>query len=1008
MKRKLLAGFLSVTLIFGMLTGLICPGNGNWIVYAEEILQPEDRVWDLTSDTTATRPTLEGNSGEFAGIWIDATSGKFSPRAADTQVNAGTMMTIPVEANSNGAVLTFTLSGGSATLAMGEQEYASASQVITMPIESSQTDTTAVVSFVTQAYLARIELNYAAPQEVYPGVPESAEATDVVYLFESADGLLDEDGNAPANDTIEGGRGTFHDIKIDASSGKFALQTANRRVQINAGTILYIPAAYDGAGAELLIAGTKDGSNPSSISVNGEAAETNARIALDMSDETAYPQYIAVVFNEQCYATEISLNYESDSDYPAPEVEAKDKVWNFASDGDVVRPNLQGSQGEYDGIQIDATTGKFSPREGDTQVNAGTTLYIPVAPDAEGASITIAANNYNNLTLTLNGAAIAVGEETALPSVSENTYVSLAFGAEGESGSCYLYNISVDYFSDNEVTVHTVTVGAGEGYDYEKIQDALDANESSASAPLVLRIAPGRYSEKITVDKPWVSFRPLDADGGEIVIEESYYSSNTFDENGQFVPQDEYDVGTDQSGTVILTANATGFSAEGITFQNSYNVEDNTAAGQQTPAAALGSVADKVYFVNCRFIGRQDTLYVHGTGARVKVENCYIEGTVDFVFGDADAYFVDCELHMAAFEGRDTGYFTAANTKKGDTGLVFDHCILTVDESYGEGSRVSLGRPWQTECYTETTITENGVVVVVCDPERKNPAYENTASSVTFIECTMDSAIQDARWNVWTRKDINGNTVDVTYHPDVHFAEINSKDESGTYLDPAAYEPTLGTMTVVEDASSVIAELLEAMNFGSGIGNWTPSLPQIPGEDPTPDNPFEDVSEEMFFYEAVLWAYENGIITGMDSTHFEPNMGCTRAEIIAILWRMAGSPEPETTEHPFVDLNEEMFYYKAVLWAYENGITNGTDPTHFSADRTVTRCQFVAMMYRAIGSPECTGEIPFVDVAPDQYYADAVRWAYANGITNGLTEEIFGPNFTCTRGEVVTLLYRAQ
>ena len=124
--------------------------------------------------------------------------------------------------------------------------------------------------------------------------------------------------------------------------------------------------------------------------------------------------------------------------------------------------------------------------------------------------------------------------------------------------------------SDSTVNARTVTVGLNGNCDYTSIQEALNENESSASEPLVLLIAPGTYTEKVTVDKPWVSFQPMYSNGGEIIIEESYYSSNTFNAEGEFIPQDEYDVGTDQCGTVLLTANATGFSASGITFQNSY------------------------------------------------------------------------------------------------------------------------------------------------------------------------------------------------------------------------------------------------------------------------------------------------------------------------------------------------------------------------------------------------------------------------------------------------------
>ena len=861
MKRKLLKGVLTFGLAVSMIAGSLYIPAGSQAVQAasteKAAAQAENRTWDLTAASTEKRPELEGTTGTFDGIQIDATSGKFLPRTNDTQINAGTILTIPVAANADGATLTITLSGNPATVEVnGEQYTFTGNQEI--DLESSEEDTYCTVTFLAtvtdeqqtfnSAYVSSISLSYNEPEAEYPGTPEDAQATDVSYTFESAEGLLDESGTAPANNTLEGGRGTFNDMKVDAANGKFAVQPTNSRVQINAGTVLYIPAAYDESGAKLLIAGVTGQSTSASIMVNGENTTTNERIALDMSDASAYPQYITVAFTEQTFVTGISLNYVSDSDYPDPVVEAQDKVWDFTASSAVTRPDLQGIEGEFDGIQIDASTGKFSPRDTDTQVNAGTTLYIPVAPDEKGASITVAGNNYNNLTLTLNSEPISVGKETALPEVEENTYVALEFSSADGSGSCYLSNISVDYMSDNEVNVNTVTVGKGAGYDYSGIQAALNANESSASEPLVIMIAPGTYTEKVTVDKPWVSFQPFDGVDGDIIIEESYYSSNTFDANGMFVPQDDYDLGTDQCGTVLLTANATGFSAEGITFQNSYNVVDHTGEGEQTPAVAFGSAADRVYLKDCRFIGRQDTLYLHGAGSRVQVENCYIEGTVDFVFGDADAYFTGCELHMAAFAGRDTGYFTAANTKKGNTGLVFYQCMLTVDDSYGEGSTVSLGRPWQTECYTESERTEDGTFVTACDPDRKNPSYENTASSVTFVECTMDSAIQDERWNAWTRKNTQGETLDITYHDDVRFAEYNSKDESGAYLNPADYpDIELGKMYLTDDAEGLVDSLLSGMGFGEGIGNWTPGIPAGSAEYPEitdPANPGTGESED--------------------------------------------------------------------------------------------------------------------------------------------------------------------
>lgn len=851
MKRAFLAGLLSAAMTVSMMAGTVSAAGMSADVSAQETVvqeaeQSEGRSWDFTASGSVERPTLEGEEGEFDGIKINALEGKFSPRENDTQINAGTTLSVPVSANENGATLSITLSGGSSEVEVDGVRYASTDKSISIPLASAEEDGYCTINFMAQAYITAIAISYDEPAEEYPGVPESPAAEDKTWTFETADGLNDESGNAAAGSKLEGNRGTFDGMKIDATSGKFNIQPEQTRVVINAGTVLYIPAAYDAEGASLLIAGTQDGSTPSQIKVDGVSYTTNEEIALDMTDDSAYPRFLKVEFDTIAYVNSIALNYVSDSDFDAPTVEAKDKVWDFTASSPIERPTVQGGMGEYDGIQIDAVTGKFAPRsaeqENDTQVTAGTVLYIPAAPDEKGAAITVSGNNYNNLTVTLNGTEIEVGKEAALPEVTENTYVTLAFDSADGTGSCYLTGITVDYLSDSVVNENIVTVGAGGAYDYTTIQAALDNNESSASKPLVLLIAPGTYTEHVTVDKPWVSFQPMYRDGGEIVIEESYYSSNTFDADGNFIPQDEYDVGTDKSGTVLLTSNATGFSASGITFKNSYNIDDHIAKDEQTPAVAFGSAADKVYLKDCRFIGRQDTLYLHGAGSRVQVEDCYIEGTVDFIFGDADAYFTNCDLYMAYFTEKDNGYFTAANTKKGNVGFVFSQCNLEADPAYGEDGDVSLGRPWQTEIYTETGRNADGSSYLISyDPERKNPTYENTSSAVTFIECTMDSSIQDERWNVWTRKDKDGNTVDVTYHDDVRFAEYNSKDETGAYLDPSDHtDIVLGTMAATEDAEGLLDSLLAQMGFGDGVGEWTPGFTDFSGEKPAVPDPGTD------------------------------------------------------------------------------------------------------------------------------------------------------------------------
>ena len=184
--------------------------------------------------------------------------------------------------------------------------------------------------------------------------------------------------------------------------------------------------------------------------------------------------------------------------------------------------------------------------------------------------------------------------------------------------------------------------------------------------------------------------------------------------------------------------------------------------------------------------------------------------------------------------------------------------------------------------------------------------------------------------------------------------------------------------------------------------------PEVVEPDLIPDeNVFSDVPKSQYYYEPVLWAVENGITSGLSETTFAPEASCTRGQVVTFLWRAKGCPEPTVTTHNFADLKENEYYYKAVLWAVENGITSGLTETTFAPDATVTRSQFVTLLYRAEGRPVCTGNNPFTDVVGTDYYYEPVLWAVENGITSGLTETTFAPEASCTRGQVVTFLYRA-
>ena len=170
---------------------------------------------------------------------------------------------------------------------------------------------------------------------------------------------------------------------------------------------------------------------------------------------------------------------------------------------------------------------------------------------------------------------------------------------------------------------------------------------------------------------------------------------------------------------------------------------------------------------------------------------------------------------------------------------------------------------------------------------------------------------------------------------------------------------------------------------------------------------FTDVSDGSYYYDAVNWAVSNGITDGTSATTFSPDNICTRAQMVTFLWRAAGSPAPHSGSNPFVDVPADAYYYTAVLWAVEQGITTGTSVTTFSPDDTVTRSQTVTFLWRYSGSPEAGGS-SFADVEADAYYATAVAWAAGEGITSGTSATTFSPYDPCTRAQIVTFLYRAQ
>ena len=247
-----------------------------------------------------------------------------------------------------------------------------------------------------------------------------------------------------------------------------------------------------------------------------------------------------------------------------------------------------------------------------------------------------------------------------------------------------------------------------------------------------------------------------------------------------------------------------------------------------------------------------------------------------------------------------------------------------------------------------------------------------------------------------------------------------SKPENGSVtVDPErARSGSRVTVTVTPDSGYKLGELVVTDRDGKkleltdkGNGQYTFTMPsgkvEVAAEfvKEVEISPFADVATDAYYYDAVKWAVNKGITNGVSETLFGPDQACTRAQIVTFLWRAAGSPEPKSGSN-FADVAADAYYAKAVAWAVENGITKGTSETTFHPDETCTRAQGVTFLYRALGKL-AAAQAGFTDVAADSYYADAVNWAAENGVTKGISETLFGPDGSCTRAQIVTFLYRA-
>ena len=625
------------------------------------------------------------------------------------------------------------------------------------------------------------------------------------------------------------------------------------------------------------------------------------------------------------------------------------------------------------------------------------------------------------ITLDLNGKTINGKQVKSTPALTVNGSVTVKDSSEAKTGTIK----REDTAANSGVSSHYVIDIQGENASltFESGNVTNGSGIVGVKGASLVRVGNDEYKDKIptltikggkfTQDNfiaIKVDYGTLNVTGGEINSANSYAIENWKEANvtggtiNGAVASWTYSGGADSTTTIsggtingsvtsVNYGNATGKKAT-VNISGNAIVNGNLDTRSYNPSTnELTSITDS----------GKATIAVSGGNFSQSVDKKYLDSSLNAELKRASgktpySYYTSVAAATAAAQPGDTVTDLNATTEQ----------KVTLTLKYNDGATADT-----------TYNVASGTTITLPTPKRSGYTFNGWYDGSKFYAAGASYKVSaTATLNAsWSYISSGSSSYDPTYSVST---PSKTKNGSVTVSPKSASKGDTVTVTVKPDSGYVLETLTVTDKNGNeltlkdkGNGKYTFTMPagkvEVKAtfmEDNSMLNFFYDVPNDAYFYEAVKWAVKNGITTGVGNDLFAPEQPCTRAQIVTFLWRAAGSPEPKGTAAGMTDVVSGSYYEKAVAWAIENGITTGTTTSTFSPDATCTRAQAVTFLARALNA-KAASAAEFSDVPNDSYFADAVAWAAANGVTEGIGGGLFGSDNDCTRGQIVTFLYRA-